>query len=181
MDRLLHSRDEVSTWDGLDVSVAGRELGGSVVRRLFLAAGVAAVLAMPVRAQENATLMMRSGEKVSGQLIDMGGIGFTMRVNGEEREVPLAEVAAIDFLAGPPREAADGARLPAKGHHIIWLRTGESASSTISPAVVPSASSSEPAPANGSSRRRRSAGSCSRATRSRSRPRERRRRTPPMV
>jgi hypothetical protein len=49
-----------------------------------------------------------------------------MRVNGEEREVPLAEVAAIDFLAGPPREAADGARLPAKGHHIIWLRTGES-------------------------------------------------------
>jgi len=51
-------------------------------------------------AQDSATLTLRSGEKVSGQLVDLGGVGYTMRVNGNERHVAQNDVAAIDFTGG---------------------------------------------------------------------------------
>ena len=40
---------------------------------------------------------MRSGERLSAQLIDMGGVGFNVVVNGEERQIPVSDVAAIEF------------------------------------------------------------------------------------
>jgi hypothetical protein len=96
-----------------------------MLRRMMLAAGLTAVLAIPASGQDNATLLMRSGEKLAGQLIDMGGIGFTMRVNGEERQVDVGDVAAIEFVAGG-REAADPPRRrPGEGQATVWLRTGE--------------------------------------------------------
>ena len=48
-------------------------------------------------AQENTTILMRSGERLSAQLIDMGGVGFNVVVNGEERQIPVSDVAAIEF------------------------------------------------------------------------------------
>jgi hypothetical protein len=44
--------------------------------------------------------LLRSGERISGDLVDMGGSGFTVRVNGQERNVRTGDVAVIDF-AGP--------------------------------------------------------------------------------
>lgn len=77
-------------------------------------------------AQENATLVTRSGERISGQLVDMGGVDFTMRVNGQEHRVRISEVAVIDFVGGgqglPDTElsAVTGDR------HIAVLRGGTS-------------------------------------------------------
>ena len=48
-------------------------------------------------AQDSATLTLRSGEKVSGQLVDLGGVGYTVRVNGTERNIPQNDVSVIDF------------------------------------------------------------------------------------
>ena len=75
-------------------------------------------------AQENATLFMRSGERLPVQLIDMGGIGFTIVVNGQERQVPVDDVAVIDFAGVVPGGIDSERRLP-DGQQTIWLRTGE--------------------------------------------------------
>ena len=51
-------------------------------------------------AQENATFTLKSGERSSGQLIDLGGVGFTVRVNGQERQIRTNDVSVIDFTGG---------------------------------------------------------------------------------
>src|SRR5829696_8546276 len=56
-------------------------------------------------AQNSATLTLRSGEKVSGDLVDLGGVGFTVRVNGNERQIPQNDVAVIDFTGGTMSDA----------------------------------------------------------------------------
>jgi hypothetical protein len=82
------------------------------------------MLTAAASAQENATLLMRSGERVPIQLIDMGGIGFTVVVSGQERQVPMSDVAAIDFVGVVPG-GADSETRPPEGQQTIWLRTGE--------------------------------------------------------
>ena len=78
-----------------------------MLKRTILAFAVAA-LALPsagLLAQESATITLRSGEKVSAQLLDHGGVGFTVRVNGQERQIPTNDVAVIDFGGGDMTDA----------------------------------------------------------------------------
>jgi hypothetical protein len=74
-----------------------------MLKRTIMALTVAALAyaATPAEAQETATLLLRSGESVRGQLLDMGGVGFTINVNGDERRIPTNEVAVIDFTGNP--------------------------------------------------------------------------------
>ena len=69
-----------------------------VLRRGLLVTGAA-------YAQNSATLTLRSGEKVSGDLVDLGGVGYTVRVNGNERQIPQNDVAVIDFTGGSMSDA----------------------------------------------------------------------------
>lgn len=94
-----------------------------MLKRTIVAAAVAALSVAGVAAQETATLTLKSGERISGQLIDMGGSGFTVRVDGNERQIPTGEVALIDF-AGSTMSQADWDRV-SSGQHVIWLRSGE--------------------------------------------------------
>ncbi len=58
-------------------------------KRTISALAIAAIAYVGVaQAQESATLTLRSGERLSGQLIDLNASGFTIRVNNEERQVP---------------------------------------------------------------------------------------------
>jgi len=86
---------------------------------------IALALGVAMSAQQNATLVLRSGERVSGELLDMGA-DFTVRVNGETRHYPINDVTVIDFVGGgqglPSTEVS---AIPASGHLII-LRGGES-------------------------------------------------------
>lgn len=102
-----------------DDNVMRKGLLASLVLALGLAAAGAAT------AQERATLLLKSGERVSGQLIDMGGRDFTVRVGGDERRIPLGDVAVIDF-------AGNGQNLPAAevnrvsgGRNVLVTRGGE--------------------------------------------------------
>ena len=99
-------------------------------KRTILAIAVAA-LTLPglVQAQENATLVLRSGERVSGQLIDLGGVGFTIRVNGQERQIPTNDVSVIDFTGGNMSDA-DWAKLNA-GEQLVWLKNGQTVSGQL--------------------------------------------------
>jgi hypothetical protein len=71
----------------------------AMLNKTLSALALACLLAAPAVAQESATLVLRSGERVSGDLVDMGGADFTMNVNGQERRIPLGEVTVIDSPA----------------------------------------------------------------------------------
>jgi hypothetical protein len=92
-------------------------------KRTFVALSIAAFAAGVATAQENATVTLRSGERISGQLIDLGGVGFTLNVNGQERRVPTNDVALIDF-AGSTMSDSDWSKVTG-GQHVMWLRSGE--------------------------------------------------------
>ena len=92
-------------------------------KRTVLSALCAATLATGVAyAQTSATLTLRSGEKISGDLVDLGGVGYTVRVNGNERQIGQNDVAVIDFTGGTMSDA-DWAQFT--GTSQVVLRNGQ--------------------------------------------------------
>lgn len=94
-----------------------------MLKRTILATAAVAALAVGIQAQEGATLVLRSGDKVSGQLIDMGGSGFALRVNGEDRQIGSNDVAVIDFGGNGDLSDADWAKV-GNGPAVL-LRNGQ--------------------------------------------------------
>ena len=70
--------------------------------RMVLSAFCAAALLVTgaAYAQESVTLTLRNGEKINAQLLDLGGVGYTIRQNGNERQLPQNDVAVIDWTGG---------------------------------------------------------------------------------
>jgi len=87
----------------------------------ILLSGTIAFTAAP---QQGATLILRSGATLSGDLVDLGGSGFTFRVNGQDREIPKTDVLSIDF-GGSVIEVPDSARTLDGGTHLLVLRNGD--------------------------------------------------------
>src|SRR4029078_9396501 len=90
---------------------------------------VAAMLVTGVAyAQDSASLTLRSGEKVSGQLVDLGGVGYTIRVHGSERQIPQNDVAVVDFT-GAAMSDADWSKFT--GSSVIVLRNGQTINGSL--------------------------------------------------
>lgn len=86
---------------------------------LMLAAGMVALL----EAQEPSTVVLKNGERISAELIDMNGSGFAVRVNGQDRTIPTGDVSAVEFTVGPiPADAQN--RINA-GQPIVVLKNGQ--------------------------------------------------------
>lgn len=99
-------------------------------KRTISALAIAAIAYVGVaQAQESATLTLRSGERLSGQLIDLNASGFIMRVNNEERKVPKNDVAVIDFTGGT-MSTSDWAKV-SSGQQVVWLRSGETVNAQL--------------------------------------------------
>jgi len=79
--------------------------------------------ALPAMAQETATLALRSGERPSGQLVDMNARGFILNINGQERAIPASEVAVVEFVVGPP--PADAQARINSGQPVVVMRSGQ--------------------------------------------------------
>lgn len=96
-----------------------------MLKRTVLSAFCAAAMLVTgvAYAQNSATLTLRSGERLSGDLVDLGGVGYTFRVNGNERQIPQNDVAVIDFVGGSMSDA-DWASFT--GTSKIVLRSGQS-------------------------------------------------------
>ena len=97
-----------------------------MLRKTFTAVGIglfSLATALPIGAQETATLALRNGERPSGQLIDMGAGGFVLRINGQDRQFPTSEVAAVEFVGGALPSAAQ-AKVNA-GQPIVLMRNGQ--------------------------------------------------------
>ena len=91
--------------------------------RLCLAAALATLLLSGAAyAQDRATVTLRSGVKVSGQLLDLGGDGYTVLVNGSERQLLEKDVSVIDF-SGSDMIEEDWTRFT--GTPLIVLKSGE--------------------------------------------------------
>jgi hypothetical protein len=100
-----------------------------MLKRTILALAVAALPFSGVaQAQENATLTLKSGEKITAQLMDLGGVGFTVKVNGTERQIPTNDVAVIDFAGGTMTDA-DWAKFT-EGQQVV-LKSGETVSGQL--------------------------------------------------
>ncbi len=95
----------------------------STLAAICLLAAGAILATTTMRAQESATLIMRSGDRIAGELVDLGGVGFTIRVNGQERRVTPSDVAVIDFNGAPPSPEAQ-AKINAGGQFVM-LRNGQ--------------------------------------------------------
>jgi len=101
-----------------------------MVKRTIFALAVAGVAYVgAVQAQENATLTLRSGERVMGQLVDLGGSGFSVRVNGQDRQIPTNDVAVIDFTGGTVSNE-DWAKVSG-GNQVAILRNGDTVNGTL--------------------------------------------------
>jgi hypothetical protein len=84
---------------------------------LFLAG-----LAIPIAAQAPgapATIVMRSGDRIQADVIDIAAPGLLIRQNGQERNIPPSEVAQIDF-AGDGRSSSG-----VGGQPRLLLRNGQ--------------------------------------------------------
>src|SRR6188768_4165453 len=95
-------------------------------RKTFTAIGIALfslATALPIGAQETATLALRNGERPSGELIDMNGSGFTLRVNGQDRQFSMNDVASVEFVVGPL--PADAQAKVNAGEPVLLLRSGQ--------------------------------------------------------
>ena len=98
------------------------------MRKRILAAVLCSglVLAVPAFAQQSATLLTKSGERISGELVDMGGSDFTMRVNGQERRVAIGDVAVLDFGGTAQNLPAEELNRLTAGQNVIVLKNGQS-------------------------------------------------------
>src|SRR5439155_4430183 len=112
---------------GITVAALGlKRLGVHMTKRIFTALAIglfSLATALPIAAQETATLALKNGERPSGELIDMGGGGFVLRINGQDRQFPAGEVAAVEFVVGP-LPAAIQAKVNA-GQPVVMLRNGQ--------------------------------------------------------
>lgn len=86
----------------------------------FVLAG--GLTALP-HAQEPSTVVLKSGERISAELIDMNASGFAIRVNGQDRTIATGDVSAVEFTVGPiPADAQN--RINA-GQPVVVLKSGQ--------------------------------------------------------
>jgi hypothetical protein len=98
-----------------------------MMKSMLVAAACVTLLApAAASAQEAATIVLRSGERVSGQLIDHGGAGFTIEVGGQNRILPTNDVVAVEFQGGgEPTWSNELLSKLNAGQHVIWLKSGQ--------------------------------------------------------
>jgi hypothetical protein len=95
-----------------------------MTRRIVGALALVSTLGLgaSLMAQESAIVVLRSGERVTGSLVDLNAQGFLVRVNGSDRWIGPGDVAAISFTG----DVADADwNAVAAGTAVFVLRNGQ--------------------------------------------------------
>lgn len=89
-------------------------------------AGILAFGAVQAFAETAATVVMRNGDRVRVDIVDMGA-AFTFRINGQERSVPIDDVVLIDFSSNGRNLPADEVARAndASGNGFVVMRNGD--------------------------------------------------------
>ena len=93
------------------------------ISRLAAVVAFAAALVVPAQAAVDATFVLRSGERISGSLVDFSARGVTARVGGDTRTIPAGDLAVIDFTNAGSFPATETSRVGG-GVHALVLRDG---------------------------------------------------------
>jgi hypothetical protein len=99
------------------------------MRRWFVASMLAAGTVVIALAAQPVTLVMQSGERISGQLSYKGRGDVTLEVNGQSRDIPFSQIAIVAFVSGDPL-AAELNQLPQNDsapeleRHLLVMRDG---------------------------------------------------------
>lgn len=96
------------------------------MHRIAVLVGVGAVAllsAVTAWAGVGATVLLKSGNRVSGELIDLNASGLVVRSGGRERAIPLGDVAVIDFQGDASNLPGREADRAAAG--VVVLRNGQ--------------------------------------------------------
>lgn len=76
-----------------------------------------------MQAQERSTLVLKSGERITGDLIDLNASGLWMRVDGRDSAVNPSDVARIEFSGG--QLPADAQSRLGAGQQMVLLKDGQ--------------------------------------------------------
>jgi len=98
-----------------------------MIQKLFRVMMVClAILSMSglAAAQVPATFVMKSGERLNANLLDLDASGWLVSVNGQERRIGRDDVTVIDFTGGPSFPASETAKL-AQGGNLLVMRDGQ--------------------------------------------------------
>lgn len=81
---------------------------------------------------QSATVVMRNGDRVRADVLDMGA-NFTFRINGQEQQVPINDVVLIDFAGNGRNISPDEiARAnDASGNGLVVMRNGDTWTSRL--------------------------------------------------
>jgi PA-IL-like protein len=94
------------------------------MRNTLMAAALAAFAAIAVAASQPATLVLKSGERISGQMTSPISTSITLEVNGQPRSIPLDQVAIVAFEPGDPA-ASELNQLPTGANqNMVVMRDG---------------------------------------------------------
>ena len=97
------------------------------MRRQFLVPILVGILALGAAQAfaQSATVVMRNGDRVRAEVIDMGR-NFTLNVNGATRQVPIGDIVLIDF-AGDGRNVTweEVSKVNAANGGYVIMRNGE--------------------------------------------------------
>jgi hypothetical protein len=77
----------------------------------------------------SATVLLKSGNRVSGEVVDLNASGLIVRTGGRDRAIPIGDVALVDFQGGAanlPRNESDRS-----GGGLIVLRNGQLIEGTL--------------------------------------------------
>ena len=79
---------------------------------------------------QSATVVMRNGDRVQAQIIDMGR-DFSLNVNGQPRRVPIGEIVLLDFTGnGRDISSEEISRANAANGYVV-MRNGETFNASL--------------------------------------------------
>jgi hypothetical protein len=104
------------------------------MRRHFLIPVVVGILALGATqaSAQSATVVMRNGDRVRADVLDMGA-NFTFRINGQEQQVPIGDVVLIDFAGNGRNISQDEINKAndASGNGFVVMRNGDTFTSRL--------------------------------------------------
>jgi hypothetical protein len=103
------------------------------MRKQFLIPVLVGILALGAAQAfaQSATVVMRNGDRVRAEVIDMGR-NFTLNVNGQTREVPIGDIVLLDFAGDGRNVTADEiSKVNAANGGYVVMRNGEQINTSL--------------------------------------------------
>jgi hypothetical protein len=98
--------------------------GIHVLRRTLLAAALLIGLGTWAAADARITVMLRSGEKLSGRYDGFANGQFYLDTDTEDRKIPLGDIALIDLVGGASGLPDNELREAGGGSHVLLTKNG---------------------------------------------------------